>query len=94
MAESANTSLVEVADHQPDLCYLLSSCSRWGLAEVMDLPRRIVEEKSCTLGRHNFLDVNFFTPDMAACRDQCEAMEQCRCICNHSSFFLHYAQSI
>ena len=35
MAESTNSSLVVAKEH-PNLCYLLSSCSRWGLKYYCD----------------------------------------------------------
>ena len=40
--------------------------------------RRMVEEVECTLGRHNFLDVKFFTPSMADCRQHCQDTLLCR----------------
>ena len=40
--------------------------------------RRMVEEVECTLGRHNFLDVKFFTPSMDECRQHCQETLLCR----------------
>ena len=48
------------------------------LLKTMKYCRRMVEEVECTLGRHNFLDVKFFTPSMADCRQHCQDTLLCR----------------
>ena len=50
------------------------------LLNVLKYCRRMVEEVECTLGRHNFLDVKFFTPSMDDCRQHCQDTLLCRCL--------------
>ena len=51
----------------PEFCYLLSSCSK-----------RMIENVLCTIGENNFLDVKLFTPSLAACQQHCEDTTGCK----------------
>ena len=51
----------------PEFCYLLSSCSK-----------RMIENVLCTIGENNFLDVKLFTPSLAACQQHCEDTMGCK----------------
>ena len=53
----------------PEFCYLLSSCSK-----------RMIENVLCAIGANNFLAVKLFVPDLAACKQHCEDTEDCRFI--------------
>ena len=51
----------------PEFCYLLSSCSK-----------RMIENVLCTIGENNFLEVKLFTPSLAACQQHCEDTMGCK----------------
>ena len=44
-----------------EFCYTLRSCSK-----------RMVDNVQCTLGRNNFLDVEYFVPSLESCQLKCQ----------------------
>ena len=44
-----------------EFCYILRSCSK-----------RMVDNVKCTLGRNNFLDVEYFVPSLESCQLKCQ----------------------
>ena len=57
--------MTTTAAPQDEFCYILRSCSK-----------RMVDNVQCTLGRNNFLDVEYFVPSLESCKLKCQ-------VCHH-----------
>ena len=54
-------AVTTTAAPQDEFCYILRSCSK-----------RMVDNVQCTLGRNNFLDVEYFVPSLESCKLKCQ----------------------
>ena len=59
--------MTTTAAPQDEFCYILRSCSK-----------RMVDNVQCTLGRNNFLDVEYFVPSLESCKLKCQ-------VCHHEN---------
>ena len=54
-------AVTTTAAPQDEFCYILRSCSK-----------RMVDNVQCTLGRNNFLDVEYFVQSLESCKLKCQ----------------------
>ena len=60
--------MTTTAAPQDEFCYILRSCSK-----------RMVDNVQCTLGRNNFLDVEYFVPSLESCKLKCQVRNALMC---------------
>ena len=61
VAGRTGAAVTTTAAPQDEFCYILRSCSK-----------RMVDNVQCTLGRNNFLDVEYFVPSLESCKLKCQ----------------------